>query len=140
MTPSPRIRLARTSTSIVVCLTLLGSPLLADAWPVPTDGPSRGEALASPQDPAPGAITADSPALLADATTAIRPQTPPASPDSGAARSPTPFYRKKTFLLGTATALLAGVLAVVLGSGHDRKALPGDTNLPGFPPPPSSQP
>ena len=140
MTPSPRIRLARTSISIVVCLALLGLPLLVDPWPVRTGGSGPGEALASPPVPGPGAITSESPALLADAATAIRPQTPPASPDSGAAGSPKPFYRKKSFLVGTATAVLAGVLVVVLGSGHDRKVLPGDTDLPGFPPPPSSQP
>jgi hypothetical protein len=140
MTPSPRVRLARTSISIVVCLALLGSPLLADAWPVPPGGPGRGEALASPPVPGSGTIASDSPTLLADAAIAIRPQTPPASPDSGAAGSSTPFYRKKSFLVGTATAILAGVLVMVLGSGPDRKVLPGDTDLPGFPPPPSSQP
>lgn len=64
--------------------------------------------------------------------------TAPAPPDSSTTPS-APIYRKKGVLIGAAVALV-GVLTLVLGGGGSNggDSPPGDTGLPGFPPPPSS--
>lgn len=62
-----------------------------------------------------------------------------AAQDSSRAGAAVPFYKRRSVLAG-ALVLLAGVLVLALGGGSDEGAPRADDGLPGFPPPPSSQP
>ncbi len=125
MRPPPEHPAYRPLVASLLCLALFMLPpalnLSTAAGSPPGPAQTAAALVASPAQTSPGA-EADS-AVAADSSRA----------------APTPLYKKKGVLIGAAVALV-GVLALVLSGGSDDGGTgPGNTDLPGFPPPPSSQ-
>jgi hypothetical protein len=119
-----RSRFLRLACSIMLSWLLLSLPgLLAAAETVPVQAASSGSPPQKAPAKSPTLQSAPVPGPIASAAT----EKPPAK---------APLYRKKSFLAGAALVLLAGIVFLA-GSGSHAKHESGNSNLPGFPNPPS---